>query len=267
MLDSFESLGRYHDFWATIVLCAPDEFSSVDGSPVNQLAELRASFETLRKGFLLAEKRIKDPRLVGVLRELIVMSEEAYVAGEKKRGAHILQECEGFIWPSRAGDLKYAVEAEARAFGSLVLFKEVFVSPYPYEGTISDLGEGQRVLLELASTECESKFRLQEDFKWLLWLLASDGVSRREKPKSWRKAEEMIRAGFKSGTIAAYCKAELSFGGLGGLLNYELEESVRPRVRAVAIMRNWMHDPLRFHLENPRLSDDSWLRGKKGPGA
>jgi hypothetical protein len=257
----FESLGQYHDFWATIILCAPDKFSSLDGSPVDQQAELRASFETLRKWFPLAEKKFKDARLVGVLRELLVMSEEAYVAGEKKRGAHILQECEGLIWPSRAGDLKYVVEAEERAFGALGLFQNVFVSPYPYEGSLADLGEKQRELLEIASAECERLFGLEQDFKWLLWILNKNGVASRENPKSWRKAEEMIRAGFASGSIAAYCKAELGFGGFGGMLIYTLEEPLKPRVNAVAIMRNWRHDPLRFHLENPYLSDDAWLRG------
>jgi hypothetical protein len=262
MLNSFESLGQYHDFWATIVLCAPDNFRSVDGSPVNQQAELRASFHLLREWFHLVEKKFKDPRLVCVLRELLMMSEEAYVAGEAKRGAHVLQECEGLIWPSRAGDLKYVVEAEERAFGNLELFKDVFVSPYLYEGAVSDLGEGQRVLLQLASTECGSKFQREEDFKWLLWILDADGLARREQPKSWRKAEEMIRTGYSSGSIAAYCKAELSFGGFGGLLSYTLEERSKPRVKAVTIMRNWKHDPLRFHLENPYLSNDSWLRAK-----
>jgi hypothetical protein len=265
MLTSFESLGQYHDFWATIVLCAPDNFRSVDGLPVNQQAELRASFETLRKWFFLAEKKFKDQRFVGVLRELLVMAEGAYAAGNKKRGAHILQECEGLIWPSRAGDLKYVVEAEERAFGSLELFRDVFVSPYPYEGTIEDLGEGQRTLLDLANAECESRFGRMEDFKWLLWVLAADGNARREKPKSWRRAEQMIGDGFATRTIAAYCKAELSFGGFGGLLSYTLEEPSKPRVHAVATMHNWSHDPLRFHLENPYLSDDSWLRNKRGP--
>lgn len=264
MLNSFESLGQYHDLWATIVLCAPDNFRSIDGSPVNQQAELRTSFEVLKEWFHLAERKFKDPRLIGVLRELLVMSEEAYLAGEKKRGAHILQECEGFIWPSRAGDLKYVVEAEIRAFGDLALFKDVFVSPYPYEGTLADLGERQRTLFDLASADCESRLRQEEDFRWLLWLLAADGEVRREKPKSWRKAEQMIRAGFSSGAIAAYCKAELVFGGFGGLLSYTLEEPSKPRVHAVGIMRNWKHDQLRFHLENPYLSDDSWLRVKHG---
>jgi hypothetical protein len=262
MLTSFESLGQYHDFWATVVLCAPDNFRSVDGSPVNQQTELRSSFETLKKWFPLAERKFKDPRLIGVLRELLVMAEEAYVAGEEKRGAHILQECEGLIWPSRAGDLKYVVEAEERAFGGLELFRDVFVSPYPYEGSITDLGERQRTLFSLSSADCDSMFRLQEDFKWHLWILATDGTTRREKPKSWRKAEEMIKAGFASGTIGAYCKAELSFGGFGGLLTYTLEEPSKPRVRAIGIMRNWKHDPLRFHLENPYLTDGSWLRAK-----
>jgi hypothetical protein len=264
VMRDFESLGQYHDLWAWIVLSAPDNFMSVTGAPVDQEAEFRNSFKDLRDGFHLAEKRVKNERLAKILRELLSMSESAYAEGNTKRGAHILQECEGFIWPSRAGDLKYVVEAEQRAFGALELFKDVFVSPYPYEGKLTDLGEGQRELLRIAEAHVAALLKREEDFKWFLWILDSHGAIRQEKQKSWRKAEALLRDGFTAGTIAAYARAELSFGGFGGSLSYTLEEQLRPQVSARAIMRNWKHDGLRFHLENPYLTNDSWLRKAKG---
>ena len=66
------------------------------------------------------------------------MSHEAYLAGDRKTGAHVLQECEGMIWKGSAGRPKYMVEAERRAFGKVVRFQDDIASPCPLEGTFSN---------------------------------------------------------------------------------------------------------------------------------
>lgn len=79
------------------------------------------------------------------------MSHEAYSEGDSKRGSHVLQEAEGLVWQSRASRLKHVVEAERRAFGDVVLFKDVVVSPYPYEGSEEDLAQKAGVRSRLRS--------------------------------------------------------------------------------------------------------------------
>lgn len=127
---TFESLGRYHDSWAKIILCAPDRFPEYDWDlpPRSQSQRLEEAFASLQAGRHFAEKKLKTSRHIGVFRELLNMSHEAYLAADSKRGAHILQEAEGMVWRSRASQLKYVVEAERRAFGEVVLFKDAAVS-------------------------------------------------------------------------------------------------------------------------------------------
>jgi hypothetical protein len=244
----FSTVGQYHDAWAWIILSAPDEFSSFDGKPADQRKELDRAFADLREGFHLAEKKLKDPRLIRVCRELIEMSYEAYVAGDSKIGAHSLQECEGLIWPGRRLPAKHAVEAERRAFGELQLFANVQVSRYPYEGTYDDLGPTQQRLLAHAAESCLS--RLREDQGFLaVWTAHSDGAIREVRARSQKQAREFIRAGATSGAIIGAGSAQLLPGG--GLLVYHLEEPGRPLIAVMNLRRNGAFEPPRYHLNDP----------------
>jgi hypothetical protein len=107
-------------------------------------------------------------------------------------GAHTLQECEGFIWPSRHIRVKHAVEAERRAFGEVKHFADVKVSPYPYKGTRADLGPIQEKLLEHASRACEGRLS-QEDGFMVVWVMQGDGSIVDVKKSSQKKAREFIR--------------------------------------------------------------------------
>lgn len=247
-LPRFNTLGQYHDAWAWVLLSAPDDFSSFDGKPVDQRKELDRAFADLRDGFHYAEKKLKDPRLIRICRELIEMSYEAYVTGDSKLGAHSLQECEGMIWPGRRLPVKHAVEAGRRAFGELQLFANVQVSPYPYEGTHEDLGPTQRRLLAHAAESCQS--RLSEDRGFLsVWAAYSDGAIREVKARSQKKAREFIRAGAASGAIVGAGSAQLLPGG--GLLVYHLEEPGRPFIAVMNLRRNGVFEAPRYHLNDP----------------
>jgi hypothetical protein len=162
----FKSLGQYHDSWTSIVLSAPDQFHGFGDEPVDQAAELEKRFRWLRDGFFYVERKVKDEQLCRILLELIQMSHEAYLAGDRKTGAHVLQECEGMIWKSGAGRPKYVVEAERRAFGRVVRFNDVVVSPYPLEGTVESLGRDQKVLLAHAQAHVMRLLEAREEFKF-----------------------------------------------------------------------------------------------------
>ena len=250
----FESLGQYHDFWSWIRLLAPDQFTTPDGDLApDQQAALDESFDALRAGFVFVERKMKDSHLLAVLRELIAMSHLAYKAGDAKRGAHVLQECEGLIWPSRSVRLKYVVEAEQRVFGTLHLFKDVKVSPFPYEGTAADLGPRQSALLDYARAQSQRFLDTREPFKALTWAMAKDGSIHRIRLPSRKKIVAHLQAGAASGEIVASVSAHFPFGGFKGLLSFDLEEASCPRVEAISLVENWVVAPPRYHLNEPEI--------------
>lgn len=57
LFDKFESLGEYHDHWALVILCAPDNFFSDDDAPVNQAEALKEAFDVLKSGISFVEER------------------------------------------------------------------------------------------------------------------------------------------------------------------------------------------------------------------
>lgn len=177
----FESLGQWHDYWAVVLLSAPDDFSEFDSEyqrvhVADRAAALLDSYDTLLSGFIFAEKKLKDEVTARIVRELIEMAFESYREGERKRGAHTLQEAEGMIWSSRQCRVKYAVEAGRRVFGEVVRYKGVRVSRFPYEGEPSDLGMCQSQLLAIAEEHCRSSFRDGKEFKLLSWVRRTDGT-------------------------------------------------------------------------------------------
>lgn len=244
----FQTLGQYHDAWAGIILFAPDQFTSFDDQPVDQRRELDRRFDELREGFHFAEKKLKEPRLIRVCRELLEMSHEAYVAGDDKLGAHALQECEGMIWAGRRLPVKHAVEAERRAFGELVLFKGVEVSPYPYEGSESDLGDTQRQLWEHAKIDCAPHLGDEEGFM-LCWAMHADRSILAVKARSLKAIRAHFQEGARTGEIVGTASAQLLRGG--GLLVYHFEEPNRPLIAVMNLRRDGQFQPPRFHLNDP----------------
>lgn len=64
-----EELSHYPDYLVSVLLKAPDGFTSFDACPVNQRAALREAFEVLQEAFPLLERKLKDETLAPVLRE------------------------------------------------------------------------------------------------------------------------------------------------------------------------------------------------------
>lgn len=272
----FERVGDYHALWGWLVLSAPDNFRSFDGQPVDQLAMLREAFSDIQNGFRFVRQRVKDERLLRILEEMIELSLEAYLAGDKKRGAHALQECEAIVWKKKGWlKPKYVVEAELRAFGTLELFKAVQVSIYPFEGTADDLSSNQRKLLDHAHAQCIVCINEYREFKWFSWVIDSDDRVRRisiepkgdiHSPldplqKSQRAVYMRTKILAKDGLIkSSVLVSALSPLG-GGLLSFTLEDKGRPRIEAVQTMTindNGVREfsDMRYHLNDPDVFGD-----------
>lgn len=250
-LRTFESLGEYHDFWATIILCAPDQFPEYDWDvpPRDQAQRLEEAFADLHAGAHFAEKKLKSSRLIGVFRELLRMSHEAYLDGDGMRGAHVLQEAEGMIWRSRASRPKYVVEAEQRAFGNVDLFKNVVVSLYPYEGNEMDLGEVQRKLWLHASAQMDAT-STDEVSITQTWVLDADGAILAVKGRSGKAILQVVSEGAKHATLRGYATASL----IGReLLCVDVEEFGKPRISVRRLARPGNDAVPRYHLDEPKI--------------
>lgn len=257
----FETLGHYHDHLSHVMFSAPDGFPEYDWDRpgLTQRERFDEAFGQLVAGSGLAEKRLKDERRVGVWRELLKMAHEAYLAGDRKRGAHTLKEAEGLVWTSQAVRPKHAVEAERRAFGELLLYRDAVVSPYPCEGTEADLGEVQRQLWRHAAAEVE---RLRDGLEPLVrtWAMARDGTIRVPTGRSWTAIRQAIRDGATDGSLIGWAKAELLPGGR--LLCVDVEEAGRARVSVRTLTHADGSVQTRFHLEDPGLFSAADLSGR-----
>ena len=143
------------------------------------------------------------------------------------------------------------------------------MSPYPYEGSSSDLSANQTELLALAERWCRAYQAQQRPFKYFSWVLDSTGVVRRtsSEPKADGHAvlapvqrslgHKRLRELGHTGQIQACVLMEI-VGPLGsGIVSYELEQRGRPRVSARQIFNRdadgISYEPMRFHLENPQF--------------
>lgn len=269
------TVAEYHDNLASVILSAPDRFYDVTCmAPVaNQPQALRLAFDRLRSDFRLVRSRLKDDHMARVCEELIVMALEAYEVGDTKTGAHTLGEFRGMVWPSWSVRPKYAVEAERRAFGTNSVFADVVVSPFPYEGTSADLGADQAVLLSLAQEWCRAFQRDNRDFKYLSWVVTTDGNVRRisvepkedesptllpiQRSSGLKRLKEL--AG--TGEIRACVLTSILAPQGTGIVTYDLEQRGRPRVSARQTFERKHgtidYAAMRFHLEDPDIFPES----------
>ena len=271
-----ETLAQYHDRVASLVGTAPNNFREVLSWNLysDQTAALGANFDVLRSDFHFVERKLKDDHLARICQELIEMSFEAYLAGDKKTGAHSLQEFIGLVWPKWKLKVKYGVEAELRAFGVNTMYAGVTVSPYPYEGSRADLSQNQEDLLVIAEdcyTEHLNNSALPTyptEPTYFSWVITQDGTLKRTSAEPKDDKHPILKPvqrswGFKrlkelghSGEIQACVLVQIPLGN-PGLVICDLEERGRPRIsarrkyeRQLSVAR---FEPARYFLEDPVL--------------
>lgn len=247
----FESLGELHDFWASILLKAPDRFEmSFINAPIDQHQALLDSFASLRDGFGFVGKKIKDERLLRVLEELLQMSFEFFTSGDRKRGIQALQECEGQIWPSQAIKLELIADAERRTFGEAQLFASVRPRRYDGEGSVKDLGEAQRALFDHAHAIAARHIRAHTEFKPMHHVRFASGDVRELKLPSQKKIRAEVERLAQTGEIDGYVRTEYVFLGV---LIHDIEERGRPHISARASVKNDNLREFRYFLEDPMI--------------
>lgn len=111
------SIARYHDFLSYVVVSAPDDFPAEDYLQPEEQMTLDKAFSELLGELPAVRSLVKDEQRMAVLRELLRMSQEAYRSGDAARGAHILQEFEGLVWPKHKLPTRFEQEAVARVNG------------------------------------------------------------------------------------------------------------------------------------------------------
>lgn len=220
-------LSEYHDTLASVLLQSPDQFTSFDGAPVDQQKALREAFEVLQDTFPLVEKKLKEEYLAAILRELLGMAYEFFSNGDERNGMYALQEFEGAIWPSRNVPPRHAPDAERRAHGTLKRYTGVTPNPYPYQGSIEDMGESQRQLFNAVLRAYEEGSDTLQPGKEHNWLLGLDAIARKFNARSRKAAMARFTQELSTCTSLAALRAT---NVLGTLLIFDIEEPRRPRI-------------------------------------
>jgi len=101
MVQRINKLSDLSDRIGFTLLSAPDRFPAVGAFGSDQKKNLLIAFDILHEGFPLVEKKIKDPAQLEKLQQLLKDALLAYQQGERKKGAHLLQDFEEIVFPNR----------------------------------------------------------------------------------------------------------------------------------------------------------------------
>jgi len=102
------ALSNYRDFLSYVIVCAPNDFPEEDYLQPHEQMTLAKAFAELEAKLSVVSERVKGKDVVALLRELLSMAHNSYLHGQDVEGAHMLQEFETIIWPSRRVPEKYA---------------------------------------------------------------------------------------------------------------------------------------------------------------
>ena len=96
-----KSLGQFRDAIGFTVLTAPDRFPKIGAFGDDQQENLDVAFERLRTGLVFLPNRLRESALMPQIENLLADSYSAYAAGDRKQGAHLLQELQDIVNPGR----------------------------------------------------------------------------------------------------------------------------------------------------------------------
>lgn len=97
------NLAGLHDFIGLVVLRAPNRFPVEDYRAADDQLNLDRAFEELRLGLKFVASRGADPGFHDRLGEVLAASLAAYRAGDRRRGAHLLQDFQNMIFGGVVG--------------------------------------------------------------------------------------------------------------------------------------------------------------------
>jgi hypothetical protein len=101
MTRKFERFGDVSAHMGFMVLCCGNSFPKVGPYGDDQEQNLEIAFARLRDGLPLVAKKLHDASKLAEVEKLIDASLDAYRSGERKRGAHLLQDIENIVHPTR----------------------------------------------------------------------------------------------------------------------------------------------------------------------
>ena len=86
---------------STMVLCCGGSFQKLGDYGDDQTINTEIAFEELRAGLPLLRRKVKDDSKILEVERLIDASLQAYRNGERKKGAHLLQNILDIVFPGR----------------------------------------------------------------------------------------------------------------------------------------------------------------------
>lgn len=92
------NLDGLYDFIGYVVLRAPDSFPKEDYLKPEEQMTLEKAFSELRAGLNFVESEVVGVETKLQLSSLLEEAQTAYVQGEQKKGAHLLQDFEALIF-------------------------------------------------------------------------------------------------------------------------------------------------------------------------
>lgn len=104
MQATIKNLADLNDYIGFVVLSAPSKFPKIGPFSGNPQADVTHAFIQLNEGMRLLEKKLKSDEQMERLRKILDDSRNAYLQGDSKRGAHLLQDFQDIVFPGRFRD-------------------------------------------------------------------------------------------------------------------------------------------------------------------
>jgi len=101
MVRKFQRFSEVTDLIGFMVLCCGNRFPKVGAFGDDQSENLEVAFLQLQEGLPLIAKKLGNDEKLREVENLIGASLVAYRAGDRMRGAHLLQDIENIIYPER----------------------------------------------------------------------------------------------------------------------------------------------------------------------
>lgn len=149
--------------------------------------------------------------------------------------------------------MKHVLETKPQALTNGETNDDVKASPYPCEGTLSDLTASEAALYAESNKLSMAFFAERMDFKSFVLVLDATGLVRPMKQQSWKKSKEALASLVTSGDSSGFVRSQLVVSGLSGVLIHDIETSARPQVSVRTLVKDYVCGKVHVHLLAPGL--------------